>query len=66
MPEWSPDSTTKALVKQAPGYSAHSMRHTLITTSLENGEKSENVQDAEGHANPPTTRFLNGTKRPVT
>ena len=65
MPEWSPHSTTKALVKQEAGYSAHSMRATFITTSLENGAKFENVQDADGHANPSTTRLFNRTKRPV-
>jgi integrase len=39
------------------GYSAHSMRATFITTTLENGASLGDVQRAAGHADPSTTRL---------
>ncbi len=39
------------------GYSAHSMRATFITTTLENGAKLEDVQKAAGHRDPSTTKL---------
>jgi integrase/recombinase XerD len=41
----------------ARGYSAHSMRATFITTSLENGAQLEDVQKAAGHRDPSTTKL---------
>ena len=41
------------------GYSAHSMRATFITTSLENGAQLEDVQKAAGHRDPSTTKLYN-------
>jgi integrase/recombinase XerD len=38
-----------------PGYSAHSMRATFITTALENG--AQLVQKAAGHRDPGTTKL---------
>lgn len=46
-----------ALVGQARGYSAHSMRATFITTALENGALLEDVQKAAGHRDPSTTKL---------
>jgi len=40
-----------------PGYSAHSMRATFITTALNNGASLEDVQRNVGHADPPTTKL---------
>jgi integrase/recombinase XerD len=39
------------------GYSAHSMRATFITTTLENGASLEEVQKAAGHRDPGTTKL---------
>lgn len=39
------------------GFSAHSMRATFITRTLENGASLEEVQRAVGHANPQTTKL---------
>jgi len=38
-------------------YSAHSMRATFITTTLDNGSPLEDVQRAAGHADPSTTKL---------
>ena len=40
-----------------PGYSAHSMRATFITTALANGASLEDVQRDVGHADPSTTKL---------
>jgi site-specific recombinase XerD len=40
-----------------PGYSAHSMRATFITTTLNNGASLEDVQRDVGHADPSTTKL---------
>ncbi len=40
-----------------PGYSAHSMRATFITTALLNGASLEDVQRDVGHADPSTTKL---------
>jgi integrase/recombinase XerD len=44
-----------------PGYSAHSMRATFITTALENGAQLEDVQKAAGnrdrYRDPGTTKL---------
>ncbi len=40
-----------------PGYSAHSMRATFITTALNNGASLEDVQRDVGHADPSTTKL---------
>lgn len=40
-----------------PGYSAHSMRATFITTALNNGVSLEDVQRDVGHADPSTTKL---------
>lgn len=40
-----------------PGYSAHSMRATFITTALQNGANLEDVQRDVGHADPSTTKL---------
>jgi site-specific recombinase XerD len=40
-----------------PGYSAHSMRATFITTALNNGAALEDVQRDVGHADPSTTKL---------
>jgi site-specific recombinase XerD len=40
-----------------PGYSAHSMRATFITTALANGASLEDVQRDAGHADPSTTKL---------
>jgi site-specific recombinase XerD len=39
------------------GFSAHSMRATFITTTLDNGASLEDVQRAAGHADPSTTKL---------
>ena len=39
------------------GYSAHSMRATLITTALENCVTLDDVQRATWHAEPGTTKL---------
>lgn len=39
------------------GFSAHSMRATFITNTLQNGARLENVQQAVGHADPTTTQL---------
>jgi len=58
-----PDAIDRVLRKFATrlglprGYSAHSMRATFITTSLENGASLEQVQKAVGHRDPSTTRL---------
>lgn len=39
------------------GFSAHSMRATFITRTLDNGASLEEVQLAAGHADPTTTRL---------
>jgi integrase len=41
----------------APGYSAHPMRATFITTALENGGALEEVQKAAGHRHLSTTKL---------
>jgi site-specific recombinase XerD len=41
----------------ARGYSAHSMRATFITTTLENGASLEDVQKAAGHRDASTTKL---------
>lgn len=40
-----------------PGFSAHSMRATFITTALDNGASLEDVQRDVGHADPTTTKL---------
>lgn len=40
-----------------PGFSAHSMRATFITTALDNGAALEDVQRDVGHADPSTTKL---------
>lgn len=40
-----------------PGYSAHSMRATFITTALNNGSSLEDVQRDVGHSDPSTTKL---------
>jgi len=58
-----PDAIDRVLRKYAvglglaPGYSAHSMRATFITTALENGAQLEDVQKAAGHRDPSTTKL---------
>jgi integrase/recombinase XerD len=39
------------------GYSAHSVRATFVTTTLENGASLEDVQQAVGHRDPGTTKL---------
>lgn len=57
------DRIVKRYVKQAgigkgtTKYSAHSMRATFITTTLDNGSPLEDVQRAAGHADPSTTKL---------
>lgn len=56
-----PDAIDRVLRKHARAigldrrYSAHSMRATFITTTLENGAALEEVQKAAGHRDPGTT-----------
>ncbi len=45
------------MVGAGPGYSAHSMRATFITTALNNGASLEDVQRDVGHADPSTTKL---------
>lgn len=58
-----PDAIDRVLRKPAAtlgitrGYSAHSMRATLITTTLQNGAKLEDVQRAAGHVDPNSTKL---------
>jgi site-specific recombinase XerD len=58
-----PDAIDRVLRKHAGaiglgrGYSAHSMRATFITTTLENGASLEEVQKAAGHRDPGTTKL---------
>ena len=58
-----PDAIDRVLRKYARkiglsrGYSAHSMRATFITTTLENGAQLEDVQKAAGHRDPSTTKL---------
>ena len=58
-----PDAIDRVVRKYATalgldrGYSAHSMRATLITTALENGAQLEDVQKAAGHRDPGTTKL---------
>jgi site-specific recombinase XerD len=58
-----PDAIDRVVRKYAAalgldrGYSAHSMRATLITTALENGAQLEDVQKAAGHRDPSTTKL---------
>jgi integrase/recombinase XerD len=54
------DKIVQTYVRQlglGPGYAAHSMRTTFITTALENGAKLEDVQRTVGHADPATTQL---------
>jgi integrase/recombinase XerD len=54
------DKLVQTYVQQlgfGPGYAAHSMRATFITTALENGAKLEDVQRTVGHADPATTQL---------
>jgi|SRR5882724_2453409 len=54
------DKIVQTYVQQlgfGPGYAAHSMRATFITTALENGAKLEDVQRTVGHADPSTTQL---------
>ena len=59
----SPDMVDRILRKYArqvglpPGFSAHSMRATFITTTLQNGASLEDVQRAAGHADASTTKL---------
>ncbi len=46
-----------AAIGLARGYSAHSMRATFITTTLENGAQLEDAQKAAGHRDPSTTKL---------
>jgi integrase/recombinase XerD len=58
-----PDAIDRVVRKYAAkiglmrGYSAHSMRATVITTALENGAALEDVQKAAGHRDPSTTKL---------
>jgi integrase/recombinase XerD len=58
-----PDAIDRVLRKHARaiglerGYSAHSMRATFITTTLENGASLEEVHKAAGHRDPGTTKL---------
>ncbi len=58
-----PDMIDRLLRKYAKkigikqGFSAHSMRATFITTTLENGASLEEVQQAAGHADASTTKL---------
>jgi integrase/recombinase XerD len=58
-----PDAIDRVVPKYATalgldrGYSAHSMRATLITTALENGAQLEDVQKAAEHRDPSTTKL---------
>ncbi len=58
-----PDMIDRLLRKYAKrigirqGFSAHSMRATFITTTLENGASLEEVQRAAGHADASTTKL---------
>ena len=58
-----PDTINRLMRKYAAsiglprGYSAHSMRATFITTTLENGAQLEDVQKAAGHRDPSTTKL---------
>lgn len=45
--------------------SPHSLRHSFITISLENGAKIEDVQDMVGHASMNTTRRYDHTNRVI-
>jgi integrase len=54
--DWVLQKFSKQL-KLEHGYSAHSMRATFITTTLENDAKSEDVQRTVGHADPSTTQL---------
>jgi integrase/recombinase XerD len=54
------DKIVQTYVQQlglGPGYAAHSMRATFITTALENGAKLEDVQRTVGHADRSTTQL---------
>jgi integrase/recombinase XerD len=54
------DKIVQSYVQQlglGPGYAAHSMRATFITTALENGATLEDVQRTVGHADPATTQL---------
>jgi integrase/recombinase XerD len=54
------DKIVQTYVRQlglGPGYAAHSMRATFITTALANGAKLEDVQRTVGHADPATTQL---------
>lgn len=61
------------IVKKYSGYagidpetvSPHSLRHSFITISLENGAKLEDVQDMVGHSNMTTTRRYDHTNRVI-
>lgn len=46
-----------AKIGLGPGYSAHSMRATFITTALNNGASLEDVQRDVGHSDPSTTKL---------
>jgi len=58
-----PDTIDRVVKRHALGlgfagkYSAHSMRATFITTTLENGSPLEEVQRAAGHSDPGTTKL---------
>jgi integrase/recombinase XerD len=58
-----PEAIDRVLRKHATaigldrGYSAHSMRATFTTTTLENGASLEEVQKAAGHRDPGTTKL---------
>lgn len=58
-----PDAVDRVLRKYSAiiglirGFSAHSMRATFITTTLDNGASLEDVQRAAGHADPSTTKL---------
>jgi integrase/recombinase XerD len=58
-----PDAIDRVLRKYAKaigltrGHSAHSMRATFITTTLENGATLDDVQRAAGHSEPDTTKL---------
>jgi site-specific recombinase XerD len=60
-----PDAIDRILRKYAKriglnrGYSAHSMRATFITTTLDNGASLEDVQRAASHTDPSTTKLGN-------
>ena len=58
-----PDAIDRVLRKHAtaiglgPGFSAHSMRATFITTALENWGTLDDVQRAAGHSESSTTKL---------